>query len=187
MRGVPRARRAISRAPRRASTSHAEDAGRPDDDGLEVGGVVVVEAGDEPEAVAQRAGDEPGAGGGADQREPGQVEADATGPPGPCRARCRAGSPPSPGRGPPRRPGTRRWISSMKRTSPSSRLVRMAARSPARSRAGPEVMCRPHAHLVGDDAGQRGLAQAGRAGEEQVVGGLAPPAGRLEEDRRGAP
>ena len=31
----------------------------------------------------------------------------------------------------------------MKSTSPSSRRVRMAARSPARSSAGPEVMCRP--------------------------------------------
>ena len=28
-----------------------------------------------------------------------------------------------------------------------------------------------------------GLAQAGRAGEEQVVGGLAPPAGGLQQDR----
>ena len=36
----------------------------------------------------------------------------------------------------------RRWISSMKSTSPSSSLVRIAARSPARSSAGPDVMCR---------------------------------------------
>src|SRR5690606_13349760 len=35
-----------------------------------------------------------------------------------------------------------RWISSMKNTSPGSRLERMAARSPGRSRAGPEVICR---------------------------------------------
>src|SRR5688500_19430352 len=32
-----------------------------------------------------------------------------------------------------------RWISSMKRTSPALRLVRMETRSPARSIAGPEV------------------------------------------------
>ena len=32
-----------------------------------------------------------------------------------------------------------RWTSSTNRTSPSSRFVRIAARSPARSRAGPEV------------------------------------------------
>ena len=32
--------------------------------------------------------------------------------------------------------------------------------------------------------GQRGLAEPGRAGEQQVVGGLAPPAGGLEDDRQ---
>ena len=105
MRGVPRARRAISRHPS-ASTGTSRMRGRPLDDGLEVGRVVVVEPGDEAEAVAQRAGDQAGAGGGADQREVGDVEADRRGRPGPCPARCRAGSPPSPGRAPPRRPGT---------------------------------------------------------------------------------
>ena len=34
----------------------------------------------------------------------------------------------------------RRWISSMNKTSPASRLVRMAARSPVRSMAGPLVV-----------------------------------------------
>ena len=34
----------------------------------------------------------------------------------------------------------RRWISSMKRMSACSRLVSTAARSPARSMAGPEVI-----------------------------------------------
>ena len=58
----------------------------------------------------------------------------------------------------------------------------MAARSPARSSAGPDVMCRVHAHLGGGDAGQRGLAEAGRAGEQQVVDGLAAPPGRLDDD-----
>ena len=58
----------------------------------------------------------------------------------------------------------------------------MAARSPARSSAGPDVTCSAHAHLGGDDAGQRGLAEAGRPGEEQVVDGLTAAAGRLEHD-----
>ena len=58
----------------------------------------------------------------------------------------------------------------------------MAARSPARSRAGPEVMCRATSQLGGDDARQRGLAEAGRAGEQQVVDRLPPPAGGLEDD-----
>ena len=57
-----------------------------------------------------------------------------------------------------------RWTSSTNRTSPSSRLVRIAARSAGplqgRARRRPE----PDPDLVGDDAGQRGLAQARRAG-----------------------
>ena len=56
MRGVPRARPAISWAPA-SSTCDAEDAGGPHDDGLELVGLVVVEAGDEAEAVAERPGD----------------------------------------------------------------------------------------------------------------------------------
>ena len=67
MRGVPRERRAISAAPPVGLERHAEDAGGALDDGHELVEVVVVEAGDEPEAVAQRAGDQAGAGGGADQ------------------------------------------------------------------------------------------------------------------------
>ena len=78
MRGVPRARRAISLAPAGVDVD-AEDAGGPAHDGLEVVGLVVVEAGDEPEAVAQRPGDQAGAGGGPDEREAGQVEADRAG------------------------------------------------------------------------------------------------------------
>ena len=37
-----------------------------------------------------------------------------------------------------------------------------------------------HAHLGGDDHRQRGLAEAGRAGEQHVVGGPAPAPGGLE-------
>ena len=47
----------------------------------------------------------------------------------------------------------------MKRTSPSCRSVRSAARSPARVSTGPEVMRKPGTHLGGHDPGQRGLAQ----------------------------
>ena len=39
-----------------------------------------------------------------------------------------------------------------------------------------------HAHLDGDDAGQAGLAEAGRPGQQQVVGGLAAHLGCLEHD-----
>ena len=53
---------------------------------------------------------------------------------------------------------------------------------PLQRRARGEVELHPH--LDGDDARQRGLADAGRAGEQQVVGGLAPPAGGLEDHRQ---
>jgi hypothetical protein len=39
------------------------------------------------------------------------------------------------------------------------------------------------AHLGGDDAGERRLAQPGRAGEEEVVGGLTSFAGSFEQYR----
>ena len=188
MRGVPRARRAISAAPvRRRRRRRGCRPPRPTM-ASRSSTVVVVEPGDEAEAVAQRPGDQPGAGGGADEREAGQVEADRAGGRALARARCRAGSPPSPGRGPPRPARARRWISSMKRTSPSSRLVRMAARSPARSRAGPDVTCearrpsrwrRCRPCVV--------LPRPGGPAKQEVVGGLAPAPGRLQDDRRGAP
>ena len=44
----------------------------------------------------------------------------------------------------------------------------------------------PDAHLGGHDAGQRGLAQAGRPGEQQVVDRLAPLPRRLAARSRGA-
>ena len=45
-------------------------------------------------------------------------------------------------------------------------------------RRAADVMCKPDAHLGGDDAGERGLAQPGRAGEQQVVERLAALRGR---------
>ena len=61
--------------PRRSSATPRIRADAPEDR-RELVGLVVVEAGDEAEAVAQRAGDQPGAGGRADEREPRQVEPD---------------------------------------------------------------------------------------------------------------
>ena len=55
--------------------------------------------------------------------------------------------------------------------------------SALRSRAGPEVVSMLHAHLGGDDVGERGLAQPGRSGEQHVVQRLAPGPGGLDEDR----
>ena len=70
----------------------------------------------------------------------------------------------------------------MNSTSPSSSWVRMAARSPARSRAGPDVMCRWTPISAATMPASVVLPRPGRTGEQQVVGGLAAPAGRLEDD-----
>ena len=181
MRGVPRARPAISAAPG-VVDRHAEDAGRPLDDGRQLAGRVVVEPRHEAEPVAQRPGDQPGAGGGADEGEAGQREAD--------------------GRG-------RRTLAHddvelevlhgrvedlLDRAGQAMDLVdeqhvavvelgedggQVAGPLERRTRRDVD----PDAHLGGDDAGQAGLAQARRAGEQQVVGGLTPPAGGLQHDR----
>ena len=70
-----------------------------------------------------------------------------------------------------------RWISSRKRTSPSWREERIAARSPACWMAGPRGDADRGVHLGGDDHREGGLAEAGRAGEQHVVGGGAARAG----------
>ena len=58
----------------------------------------------------------------------------------------------------------------------------MAARSPARSSTGPEVERSGRAHLVGDDVGERRLAQPRRPEQQHVVERLAALARRLHED-----
>ena len=63
----------------------------------------------------------------------------------------------------------------MNSTSPSPRLVRIAARSPARSIAGPLVIRIGGAQLGGDDHRQGGLAEPGRAGQQDVVGRAVAP------------
>jgi hypothetical protein len=56
---------------------------------------------------------------------------------------------------------------------------RIAARSPARSTAGPEVM-RRNAHLAGDDVRERGLPRPG--GRESVVERLVTVLGGVDRD-----
>jgi hypothetical protein len=80
-----------------------EDGRGAGDDALEVGLAVEVEPRGEAEAVAQRAGDQPGPGGRADEGERRQRQADRPRARPLADRRCRAGSPPSPGRGSPRR------------------------------------------------------------------------------------
>ena len=76
-----------------------------------------------------------------------------------------------------------RWISSTNSTSPSSRLVRIAARSLGRSSAGPDVGWNPAPISIGDDLGERGLAEARRSAEQQVVDRLAPSPGAVDQQR----
>ena len=78
MRGVPRDRRGD--LPRAGVVDRdVEDPGGAHDDRLQLVVVVVVESGDEPEAIAQWTGDHAGPGGGADEREARQRQADARG------------------------------------------------------------------------------------------------------------
>ena len=141
----------------------------------------MVEAGDEAEAVAQRPSHQPRPRGGADKRERRQLEA--------------------------QRPGRRalpehdvelevlhgRIQDLFHRAGEPVDLVdeqdvalvevgedggQVAGPHQRRARRDAQA----HAHLGGHDAGHRRLAQAGRAGEQEVVGGLAPLAGGLEHD-----
>ena len=160
---------------------HAEDAGGALDDGDEVVGVVVVEAGDEAEAVAQRAGDQTGAGGGTDQREAREVEADRS------RRRALADHDVE------LEVLHRRVEHLFDRARQAVDLVDEQHVAVVEvGEDGGEVTgalergtagdAQPDAHLLGDDARERGLAQARRTGEQDVVGGLAPAAGGAEED-----
>ena len=63
----------------------------------------------------------------------------------------------------------------MNRTSPSSSFVRMAARSPARSSAGPEVTCSRTPISMATMPARRGLAEPRRPGE--AAGGRRPGPG----------
>ena len=173
MRGVPRARRAISWRRRRLERD-AEDAGGALHDRDEVGGVVVVEAGDEAEAIAQRAGDEAGAGGGADEREARQLEADRT------RRRALADDDVE------LEVFHRRVEHLLDRPRQAVDLVdeehvavvevgedrgEVAGAFERRAARDPQA----DFELGGDDARQRGLAEPGRAGEQDVVDRLPAP------------
>ena len=74
--------------------------------------------------------------------------------------------------------GWRRWISSMKRTSPFCEVGEHAGEVAGfldlRAGGGVEV----GADGVGDDVGEGGLAEAGRAGEQDVVEDVAAAGGR---------
>ncbi len=160
---------------------HAEDAGGPGDDGLEVGRLVVVEPGDEAEAVAQRPGDGPGAGGGADEGEPGQVEADRSG--GRALAEHDVDLEVLHGRVEDLLDDPGEPVDLVDEEDVALAELREhggEVAGPLDGGTGGDVD--GDAHLAGDDAGQARLAETGRAGEQHVVDGLGPAAGGLEDD-----
>ncbi len=180
MRGVPRARRAISAAPDGSTVTPRMPAARTTMLSRSTGGVVV-EPGDQAEAVAQRAGDEAGAGGGADEGEPGQVEPDGSG--RRALAQHDVELEVLHGRVEDLLDGPREAVDlvdeqhvALVEAGEDGSQVAGALERGARGDLQADL------HLGGDDAGQGGLAQAGRPGEQQVVGGLAAPAGGLEDD-----
>ncbi len=180
MRGVPRERLAISSAPSESRSTPRIVAARRRI-AASSRGLVVVEAGDEPEPVAQRAGDEPGAGGGADEREAGQVEPDRL------RARTLADDDVEAEvlhRGIQALLDDTReavhlvdeqHVAVVEVREDGGEVARPLERGPARRRDA-------RAHLGRDDAGQARLAEAGRTREQHVVDGLAPPLGGGEHD-----
>ncbi len=180
MRGVPRAP-AGDLVGRRRLERHAQDAGGALHDRDEVGGVVVVEAGHEAEAIAQRAGDEAGAGGGAHEGEVRQLEPDRT------RRRALADDDVE------LEVFHRRVEHLLDRAREAMDLVDeehvtvVEVGEDRREVAGAferGTTRDPQAdfELGGDDARQRGLAEPGRAGEQDVVDRLPAPARRGEHD-----
>jgi hypothetical protein len=180
MRGVPRERRGAVERGRRLQRD-PEDARGAGEDQHQLLGRVEVEPGDEAEAVAQRAGDQAGTGRGAHEREPRQVEADRAG----RRALAdhdvelevlhrrvehlfdRARQPVD--------LVDEEHVAVVEigedRGEIAGALQRGATRDP-----------QAHAHLHRDDAGETGLAQPGRAREQDVVDGLPALLRRAQHD-----
>ena len=80
--------------------------------------------------------------------------------------------------------GRSRWISSMKSTSRGSRLVRMAARSPALASTGPEVARNPTPSSRAMICASVVLPRPGRTEQQHVVERLAAGPRGVDEHRR---
>ena len=180
MRGVPRERRAISAAPS-AVSAHAQLLRAAVDDQLQLLGGVEHQAEGNAEPVAQRRGQQAGAGGGADQGEGRQVDAHAA------RRRALADDQVE------LEVLHRRVEHFLDRRLQAVDLVdeqdvaRLQVGQDGGQVAGaldhrPGGGAEPDPQLAGDDLGQRGLAEAGRAVQQHVVQRLAAGAGGLDED-----
>ncbi len=180
MRGVPRLRPAMI-ARRLALQRHVEQSGRARDDDGQLLRVVEVELADEAEPVAQGRGHQAGARGRAHQREVRQVQAD----------RARRGSATDHDVEAPvlhRRvqdllDAARESVDLVHEEHVAVLEVGQQRRQVAgarQHRTGRDAKTGPH--LGRDDAGERGLAQSRRSGEQEVVGGLVARPGRAEHD-----
>jgi len=178
MRGVPRDRRDLrARRPRHVDREHARRAG---DHELQLAGFVVLEVGGEAEAVAQRIGQEPRAGRRADEGEGSEVERDAG------RARPLAHHDVD-------AEVLHREVQHLFRGArhavdlvDEEHLAGNETRQERREIAG--VLDRGTARhpqgplaLVGDDHGERRLAQSRRPGQQDVIGRALLDAGGIEE------
>ena len=151
------------------------------DDAGQLVGAVELQLEQHAEAVPQRPGQLPGAGGGPHQREVGQIDPDALGA-GPLadddiegvifKGRVEHLF---------HLPGQAVDLVD-EEDVPLLQVGQQGGQVPrlfdGRARGDPDL----HPHLVGDDAGEGGLAQAGRAVEQDMVHRLAPAAGRLKVD-----
>ena len=181
MRGVPRERSEISRAPSVAAL-HVEQAGGPVDDPLEVLRLVELQASGEPEPVPQRARQQAGPGGGADQGERRDVERDGG------RSRPLADDHVDPEvlhghvehlLGRPRHPVDlvdEEHVALVEAGEDRGEVARVRDR---RTAGQPQRS----AHLGRDDHRQGGLAQARRAAHQHVVRHALTRPGRLEQQR----
>jgi hypothetical protein len=180
MRGVPRERRAISAAPC-GTQANVQDAGRAAHDPGQFLGRIELQALDDAEAVAQWAGQQAGAGGGADQRERRQVELD--------RARRRALADHDVDLEIFHR-RVQHFLDDRRQPVDlvdEQHVVRLQVGQQRGQVAGAldhraGGLAQVDAHLGGDDMGQRGLAQAGRAEDQHVVERLLALARGLDVD-----
>ncbi len=176
---MPRARRAISKAPS-GSIRQPEDAGRTADDGGQVLAGVELQALDDAEAVAQRVGQHAGAGGGADQGEGRQVELDRAG------SRALADHDVElevlHGRIEHFLDHRRQAMDLVDEQHVARLQVGQQRRQIARAlQHRPRGALDRHAHFLGDDVGQGGLAQPRRAEDQGVVEGFAGASRSLDE------
>ncbi|MCY1425097.1 hypothetical protein D9M71_408770 [compost metagenome] len=160
----------------------AKDVGRAADDGAQILVVVELQALDDTEAVTQRVGQHAGTGSSPHQGEGWQIELDRTG----CRAFADHDVELEVLHG-----RVKHFFDHRRQPVDfvdEQHVVRLEVGQHGCQVAGalenrPRSALHRHAHFMGDDVGQGGLAQAGRAEDQRVVKRFAAAAGGLDEQR----